>query len=184
VARAAAVLQLGLRGTPFLYAGDELGLEDAVIPPERKVDPGGRDGCRAPVPWERADGHGWGPAPWLPFPPEASSRSVEAQVADEQSVLWLFKRLLAARKASPALVRGTQRMLDAGAGVLAWERVDPGSGDRRVVLVSMAGADGMAQPLDGLAEGMVVDVASDGPDGEGEPLAVLAPGRAVWLKPS
>ena len=53
-ARAAAVLQLGLRGTPFLYAGDELGLLDAEIPPARLVDPGGRDGSRAPLPWTSA----------------------------------------------------------------------------------------------------------------------------------
>ena len=52
-ARAAAVLLLGLRGTPFLYAGEELGLEDAVVPAARVLDPGGRDGCRAPIPWER-----------------------------------------------------------------------------------------------------------------------------------
>ena len=51
-ARAAAVLLLTLRGTPFLYAGEELGLEDAVVPPDRVVDPGGRDGCRAPIPWD------------------------------------------------------------------------------------------------------------------------------------
>ncbi len=44
-ARAAAVLLLTLRGTPFLYAGEELGLEDAVVSPDRVVDPGGRDGC-------------------------------------------------------------------------------------------------------------------------------------------
>ena len=50
-ARAAAVLLLTLRGTPFLYAGEELGLEDAEIPPERVVDPGGREGCRAPIRW-------------------------------------------------------------------------------------------------------------------------------------
>ena len=69
-ARAAAVLLLTLRGTPFLYAGEELGLEDAVVPPERVVDPGGRDGCRAPIPWTAAPGHGWPAEPWLPWPPE------------------------------------------------------------------------------------------------------------------
>jgi alpha-glucosidase len=51
-ARAAAVLLLGLRGTPFLYAGEELGLADAEVPSERVLDPGGRDGCRAPLPWD------------------------------------------------------------------------------------------------------------------------------------
>ena len=74
-ARAAAVLLMTLRGTPFLYQGEELGLLDAVIPPERAVDPGGRDGCRAPMPWDGTADHGWptpaGPGPWLPFPPEA-----------------------------------------------------------------------------------------------------------------
>jgi alpha-glucosidase len=51
-ARAAAVVLLTLRGVPFLYAGDELGLEDADVPADRVVDPGGRDGCRAPIPWD------------------------------------------------------------------------------------------------------------------------------------
>ena len=69
-ARAAAVLLLGLRGTPFLFAGEELGLEDAEVPAERVVDPGGRDGCRAPLPWDASAGHGWGEGePWLPWPP-------------------------------------------------------------------------------------------------------------------
>ena len=67
-ARAAAVILLTQRGTPFVYAGEELGLEDAVVPDDRVVDPGGRDGCRAPLPWTEAAPHGWGPDPWLPVP--------------------------------------------------------------------------------------------------------------------
>src|SRR4029079_7633971 len=70
-ARAALILLLTLRGTPFLYAGEELGLEDAVVPPERVLDPGGRDGCRAPFPWTPRPDHGWGTTdPWLPWPPD------------------------------------------------------------------------------------------------------------------
>ena len=73
-ARAAAVLLLTLRGTPFLYAGEELGLEDAVIPPSRVLDPGGRDGCRAPIPWTPAPDHGWSTDdPWLPGRPTPTS---------------------------------------------------------------------------------------------------------------
>ena len=49
-ARVAATVQLTLRGVPCIYQGDELGLEDAEVPEARAVDPGGRDGCRAPVP--------------------------------------------------------------------------------------------------------------------------------------
>ncbi|MDQ2825526.1 MAG: alpha-amylase family glycosyl hydrolase, partial [Actinomycetota bacterium] len=64
-ARVAALVLLTLRGTPFLYAGEELGLLDAEIPAEAMVDPGGRDGCRAPVPWDGTPGHGWAGDPWL-----------------------------------------------------------------------------------------------------------------------
>ena len=85
-ARAAAVVLLSLRGTPFLYAGEELGLEDAVVPADRAVDPGGRDGCRAPIPWEPGPVHGWelaGSEPWLPFPPGANTDNVRSLAADE-----------------------------------------------------------------------------------------------------
>jgi len=85
-ARAAAVLALTIRGTPFLYAGEELGLEDGVVPPERVVDPDGRDGCRAPIPWtadgDDETGHGWPERPWLPFPANATTHATEAQVGD------------------------------------------------------------------------------------------------------
>jgi len=180
-ARVAALLLLGLRGTPFLYMGEELGLEDAVVPPERVVDPGGRDGCRAPLPWTRAPGHGWAGEPWLPFPPDAPARSVEAQREDPSSVLHLYRRALAARRASPALARGEQRFLDAPDGALVWERAH--AGDRRVVALNFTG-----DPLrldERTLRGMRVEVASDG-RGEGEPLeeARLAPDRGVWLRPS
>src|SRR5205085_10734171 len=51
-ARAAAVLLLTIRGTPFLYAGEELGLCDLEVAPSQQVDPGGRDQCRGPIPWD------------------------------------------------------------------------------------------------------------------------------------
>ena len=137
-ARSAAILLLGLRGTPFLYQGEELGLEDADVPEELALDPGGRDGCRAPIPWTRDDGHGWGPDPWLPFPPEAATRSAEAQRRDPRSVLALYRSLLAARKASPALRLGSLELLDAPGDVLAFRRRH--GDDERVVAVNFGGA--------------------------------------------
>src|SRR5438067_9554765 len=68
-ARAAAVLLLTMRGTPFLYAGEELGLVDLDVPPERQVDPGGRDRSRGPIPWDATPSHGWTAEPWLPMSP-------------------------------------------------------------------------------------------------------------------
>jgi alpha-glucosidase len=174
-ARAAAVLLATLRGTPFLYAGEELGLEDAEVPPERALDPGGRDGCRAPLPWTADDAHGWaGAEPWLPWPPEAGLRNVAAERADEGSVLWLYKRLLAARRASPALRHGTFAWLGSSADVLAYERL--AGDDRRVVLVNQ-GAAPAAVPLDG---DWHVELSSDGAS---TPTA-LAADAAVVLRPA
>jgi alpha-glucosidase len=121
-ARAAALLTLSIRATPFLYAGEELGLADAVVPPERVVDPDGRDGCRAPIPWERDEHHGWGEHPWLPFPPETASCSAEARRADPGSILHLYRRLLRLRRAHEALRRGTFELLSLGDHVVAFER--------------------------------------------------------------
>jgi alpha-glucosidase len=174
-ARASAVALLTLRGTPFLYAGEELGLEDAEVPPDRVVDPGGRDGCRAPIPWTEAEGHGWGPEPWLPFPPEAGPRSAEAQRADPTSVLHLYRRLLAARRASPALRTGDLEVLPSPEAVLAWRRRSL-DGDERTVLVNM-GPDTEQLEAPG-----IVEVASDG-RGEGQPFdGRLGPDTAVVLR--
>jgi len=143
-ARAAAVLLLTLRGTPFLFAGEELGLEDAEVPPDRQVDPGGRDGCRAPIPWDDTPSHGWpgAPTPWLPWPPEADAgRTVAGQRRDPGSMLHLYRRLLSARRASPALQGGTFSWLDAPDGVLAYRRTAAGDRpdhqpDQRVILIN------------------------------------------------
>jgi alpha-glucosidase len=135
-ARAAAVLLLTLRGTPFLYMGEELGLQDADVPADRVVDPGGRDGCRAPLPWLRDEGHGWGAEPWLPFPPDAGPLSVEAQRGDPSSMLEHYRRLLHLRRATPALHRGEIELLDAPEGVVRWRRTAD-AGEHRVVEVSV-----------------------------------------------
>ena len=173
-ARAAVVLLLTLRGTPFLYEGEELGLEDALVPPDRVVDPGGRDGCRAPVPWTTAAQHGWsGAEPWLPFPPDAGARSVEALTKDERSILHLYRRVLAARRQSPALRLGDLTLLAAPDGVVAYERTH--DGERRTVLINFT-SDPHSIDVTG-----VVEVSSTG-NTEGEPFpGVLQPDEAVIL---
>ncbi|MHB1137468.1 MAG: alpha-amylase family glycosyl hydrolase [Microthrixaceae bacterium] len=150
-ARAAAVLLLTLRGTPFLYMGEELGLEDAEIPADRVVDPGGRDGCRAPLPWTPAPGHGWPVDPWLPFTPDAARHSVEAESGDPTSMLSLYRDLLRLRRSVPALHRGTIELLDAPEGVVRWRRrVAPGSDDPGDVPSTVEVAVNFGdQPVDG-----------------------------------
>jgi alpha-glucosidase len=182
-ARAALFLLLGLRGSPVLYAGEELGLEDAFVPPERVVDPGGRDGCRAPIPWTGTPDHGWGVTDaWLPWPPDAGARNVEAQVADDGAIAHLYRRLLAARRSSPALTLGAYEPIDQAGDVIAWRRTADPSGEHgpgdRVVVVNM-GPEPAAVDLAG-----TVLVASDG-TGEGEPFGgTLAPDHAVLFDPA
>jgi len=173
-ARAAALLLLGLRGTPFLYAGEELGLSDAVVPPERRADPVGRDGCRAPIPWEAGPGHGW-PVddPWLPWPPEAPAAHAAAQEADPASSLHLYRAALAARRRSPALRHGDFRWLEAPPGVLAFAR---GSGADQVdVVVNMTGGE---VRFPGAYELLVASA-----PGQAEWRGVLGAWSAAWLAP-
>jgi alpha-glucosidase len=176
-ARAAAVLLLTLRGTPFLYAGEELGLEDAQVPDAHGLDPGSRDGCRAPIPWESGPGHGWGDAtPWLPWPPDAANRNVTAMREDEDSILHLYRRILRARRASAALRLGDYAPLAAPSGVLAFRRTH--GDDARIVLINFS-ARPIEYPLDGPH---VVELASDG-RGEGHPFrGVLAAEQALLLR--
>jgi alpha-glucosidase len=173
-ARAAAVLLLTLRGTPFLYAGEELGLEDADVPAERRRDPGGRDGCRAPIPWTAGPAHGWPVAdPWLPWPPDADLRNVAAERADPRSMLHLYRRLLARRRTSPALALGTLTMRDAPDGIVVYER--SGFGERWRVLVNFDD-----EPVAVAAEGTIA-IASDG-IGEGARFGgTLAGSQAIVL---
>jgi alpha-glucosidase len=134
--RVACLLLLGLRGTPFLYAGEELGLEDAVVPPHRVVDPGGRDGCRGPIPWTAEPAHGWAsPDPWLPW---SCGDDAATQEADPSSMLNLYQHALRVRRSSPALTGGTFEWRESPDGVLMWERA--AGDDTRVVVVNMTDA--------------------------------------------
>ena len=173
-ARAAAVLLLTLRGTPFLYAGEELGLEDAVVPDERVLDPGGRDGCRAPLPWDGSSTHGWSTDdPWLPWPPDADGdRNVAAEEADDSSFLALYRELLRLRRGSDALSLGSFAFVDgAPDGVLAYRR--SGRDGEWTVVVNFT-AD--AQPFAVAAD---VALTSDGAAYDG---ATVAPHQAILLR--
>ena len=164
-ARAAVVLLLTLRGTPFLYEGEELGPRGRG----RAAGARRRPGRTATAAALRSRGpatapHGWGPAePWLPFPPDPDTRSVEAERDDPTSTLHLYRRLLALRHASPTLRLGSVELLaDLPDGVIGWDRVD--GDDRRRVLLSFAEATLSSEQ----SGGWQVELASDGA-GEGEP---------------
>ena len=123
-ARSAAVLLLALRGIPFIYQGEELGLEDAVVPRAIRVDSHGRDGQRAPLPWSREFPHGWnGKLHCIPFPPDSDLLSVEQESMSRRSTLSLYQRLLALRRSSDILRKGKLRAVRNMQGVLLFERM-------------------------------------------------------------
>jgi alpha-glucosidase len=155
-ARAAAVILYALRGTPFVYQGQELGLPDAEIPPDRVVDVDGRDPERAPMPWAPGPGAGFTDGePWLPVD---DARNAREQAGDPRSSLELFRRLAALRRELPALRSGSQRTVETGRDVLAWVR-----DEQVLVAVNFSG-----EPRRLETRGTVL-LSSD-PDGSGEEL--------------
>ena len=163
---------LTLPGTPFLYQGECLGLVDATVPPDRVVDPGGRDGCRAPMPWMAASNHGWPTDPWLPFAPEGETRNVETLRQDPTSILHLYRTLLQLRRAHADLQIGTFAWLDSGQrtgadDVLAYRRRE-----EWIVVLNLG-----EQPFD-LADDVLVSVATV-PELAGTTVRRVAPGTAV-----
>jgi alpha-glucosidase len=131
-ARVAAMMLLTLRGTPFLYYGEEIGMRNVAVPKERLQDPLAwtlhpglsRDPERTPMCWDRSANAGFTSSaqPWLPLGPQPPHTDVATQRDDRASLLWLHKDLLALRREHPSLHRGSYRSLDAPDGVLAYER--------------------------------------------------------------
>jgi alpha-glucosidase len=145
IAKAAAVLVLGLRGTPFLYYGEELGMLDVDIPYDEIVDPPAlragpdfpwydRSRCRTPMRWTGEPGAGFTTGtPWIRIGPDLDSRNLAAERSDPDSVFATYRRLLAFRRTAPALQRGGMRRLDSGdPDVLAWTR---GAGEEALLVV-------------------------------------------------
>jgi alpha-glucosidase len=120
-ARGVALLLLGLRCPVFLYQGDEIGMVDVAIPPDRALDPMHRDPERTPMQWDRSPGRGFTEGePWLPFGPLAID--VASQTSDPRSVLSLYRRAVWTRKRTPALRRGRLAGAEAHAGVVTFRR--------------------------------------------------------------
>jgi alpha-glucosidase len=149
-ARAAAVMLMGLRGTVFIYQGEELGLPDSAIDADAVVDLDGRDPMRTPIPWQPPSVAGAGAGfttgtPWLPV--GASAEEVNVAVADRQpdSTLNLYRALIRARKGSRALREGRYRLLLCDKRVYVYERR---LGDDVVIVAVNFSTDTVDLPID------------------------------------
>lgn len=137
-ARVAAMLLLTLRGTPTLYYGDEIGMRDVEVPPEKVQDPYeknvpgigvGRDPERTPMQWTAGPNAGFceeGVEPWLPMAEDYATVNVEVQKDAPSSMLTLYRRLLALRRQEPALATGSYAPVYADDGLLAYAREQQG----------------------------------------------------------
>lgn len=141
-------LLMALRGTIFLYQGEELGLPQSDVPYERMQDPyglahwplvPGRDGCRTPMPWHHQARHaGFSSGePWLPVDPAHAALAVDVQEADPGSLLHHTRALVALRREHPVLRTGPCTVLAAEGEVLVLCR---GDGAQRVLAIFNLGA--------------------------------------------
>ncbi len=180
-AKASAMLLLGLPGQYFIYQGEELGLEQAYVPPERREDPlfthshgqqAGRDGCRVPMPWRQHEpnaGFSTSP-PWLPMPPGWDRNAADAQARSATSMLSLYRRVLATRRGLARRLPNTMRWARAPQDCLVYHRGPLAvvcNFSRRHVDVERPG-----RLLVGSAPGVV----------QGEAGLHLPPNSAAWLE--
>ena len=143
VARLLATLLLTLRGTPFIYYGEEIAMRtdppdsiaDVRDPVGRRFWPAykGRDGVRRPMPWNSANGAGFSSGtPWLRLSRDSAERNVERQEADATSLLSFYRSLLRLRRTQPALHSGGFEAIESRTGPLVYART---SGEQRVIVV-------------------------------------------------
>jgi alpha-glucosidase len=132
-----AMLLLTLRGTPFIYYGEEIGMRDIAVRRSEIKDPvgkrfwpffKGRDGCRSPMQWDGSLYAGFSNnLPWLPVHPNHTWRNVESQRADMNSLFNFYRRLIQLRREFPALRKGLFQLLTFDpVSLLAYLRVLPG----------------------------------------------------------
>ena len=112
----AAALLLTLRGTPFIYYGDEIGMRDIHVGKADLLDPVGkrywpfpvgRDGCRSPMQWDDSEFAGFSShKPWLKVHPNHAQRNVNQQRSEKDSLFHFYRKLLHIRKENEALSEG------------------------------------------------------------------------------
>ena len=183
-ARVAAMLLLTLRGTPTLYQGDELAIGLVDIPVDRVRDPQelrqpglglGRDRSRTPMPWDASPHAGFTTGePWLPLNSDWNTRNVAAQEGDPNSMLWLYRELLALRRSSAALHQGAFQLLPSPEGVLAFERRH--AGEQLTVILNLVNNERAIEIPEGE---LLLSTLGRAPDGAG-----LRPAEGIILRPA
>jgi alpha-glucosidase len=156
-ARVAAMLLLTLRGTPTMYYGDEIGMQDVLIPPDAVQDPWeknlpglglGRDPERTPLPWDPSPGAGFTTGkPWLPIGEDSAGKNVASEKSRNDSILCLYHNLIDLRRASKALQSGNYGAREAPEDVLCYLREAPD--EKLLIALNLSGNPRVCRPVSG-----------------------------------
>jgi glycosidase len=126
-AKLLAFFQFTVRGIPFTYYGEELGIEKPTLPLKTGLDPLAqryksipqfmvnwtgqslnRDECRTPMLWDTTQNAGFTSGePWLPVAENFKEKNVQTQDRDSTSLLNFYKRIIEFRNENLVLQEGT-----------------------------------------------------------------------------
>ena len=131
-AKVAAAMLLTLRGTPFLYYGEEIGMTNGRIPRGQLQDPvgkrywpfhPGRDPVRTPMQWDTSANAGFSPVdPWLPVNKNYQTANAATQTEESTSLLNWYRALIKLRRRQPALQSGSYKPVRVENDVFCFER--------------------------------------------------------------
>jgi len=163
LAKQAAAMLIGMRGSIGIYQGEELGLPQPDILFEELTDPPGirfwpeykgRDGERTPMPWDEGEApNGFTTGkPWLPVKPEHSALNATRQNADPDSVLNFYRTALAFRRDHVALLEGDIEFFAVGEPLLAYRRE---AGNESLVCLYNLSADTIRVSREGTATALL-----------------------------
>ena len=165
-AKAFAILLHMMKGTPYIYQGEELGLTNTPVSSIEELDDiesinmyhdriargfsvesimeslnaKGRDNARRPIPWTaEASGRFTTGTPWLALNPNYKEINVEAELQNPDSVFHTYRKLIQLRKDHPIVVWGDYELLETHSNVFAYYRT---LGEERwLTVVNLSGSE-------------------------------------------
>lgn len=160
-----------MRGTPYIFQGEELGMTNSGytdISQYRDVESTNyyqimlergktkeealhilnersRDNGRTPMQWNGGENAGFTSGrPWISLPDNYKTINVEAEMADEDSILYYYRHLIAIRKEEPAVAEGSIEFIETSdPQILAYRRI---LGEDEILAIHNFGSEEKAVP--------------------------------------
>ena len=154
-----------MRGTPYIYNGEEIGMTNCPVKDIsevedlesinmynerlkqgytkedliRSINTKGRDNARRPMQWSAASAAGFTTGtPWLALNPNYQDINVQAALADPQSIFYTYQKLIKLRHENEIIVNGSFTPVSASSNVLAYYREL--AGKRWLVVANLTGS--------------------------------------------